>query len=142
MHGVTGSEPAGKADNPAGHILVVASHAPMFLASSDLFYRSAVLNHLARAARHLDRVADKTRPGTGQMVAWVGIVAASLLMPGGEPRQVFGEAGLRKVLETSFYADGGNISPPPPAQLDAVMRSEEHTSELPPLMRISYAVFC
>jgi uncharacterized heparinase superfamily protein len=55
------------------------------------------------------------------MVAWVGIVAASLLMPGGEPRQVFGEAGLRKVLETSFYADGGAISRSPQAQLDAIM---------------------
>src|SRR3546814_15869384 len=70
---------------------------------------------------HLDRIADKTRPGVGQLVAWVGIVAASLLMPGGEPRQVFGEAGLRKVLETSFYADGGTISRSPQAQLDAIM---------------------
>src|SRR3546814_16116595 len=26
--------------------------------------------------------------------------------------------------------------------LDALLRSEEHTSELQPLMRISYAVFC
>ncbi len=120
-HGETVSEPAWKADNTAWRILFWASHAPLILSSSDLVYRSAVLNHLARAARHLDRVADKTRPGTGQMVAWVGIVAASLLMPGGEPRQVFGEAGLRKVLETSFYADGGNISRSPQAQLDAVM---------------------
>lgn len=120
-HGETVSEPAWKADNTAWRILFWASHAPLILSSSDLVYRSAVLNHLARAARHLDRVADKTRPGTGQMVAWVGIVAASLLMPGGEPRQVFGEAGLRKVLETSFYADGGNISRSPQAQLDAIM---------------------
>jgi uncharacterized heparinase superfamily protein len=120
-HGETVSEPAWKADNTAWRILFWASHAPLILSSSDLVYRSAVLNHLARAARHLDRIADKTRPGTGQMVAWVGIVAASLLMPGGEPRQVFGESGLRKVLETSFYADGGNISRSPQAQLDAVM---------------------
>lgn len=120
-HGEAVSEPAWKADNTAWRILFWAAHAPLILSSSDLIYRSAVLNHLARAARHLDRVADKTRPGTGQMVAWVGIVAASLLMPGGEPRQVFGEAGLRKVLETSFYADGGNISRSPQAQLDAVM---------------------
>ncbi|WP_326914146.1 heparinase II/III family protein [Sphingopyxis chilensis] len=120
-HGETVSEPAWKADNSAWRILFWAAHAPLILSSSDLVYRSAVLNHLARAARHLDRVADKTRPGTGQMVAWVGIVAASLLMPGGEPRQVFGEAGLRKVLETSFYADGGNISRSPQAQLDAIM---------------------
>lgn len=120
-HGETVSEPAWKADNTAWRILFWAAHAPLILSSSDLVYRSAVLNHLARAARHLDRVADKTRAGTGQMVAWVGIVAASLLMPGGEPRQIFGEAGLRKVLETSFYADGGNISRSPQAQLDAVM---------------------
>jgi uncharacterized heparinase superfamily protein len=120
-HGETVSEPAWRADNTGWRILFWAAHAPLILSSSDLVYRSAVLNHLARAARHLDRVADKTRPGTGQMVAWVGIVAASLLMPGGEPRQVFGEAGLRKVLETSFYADGGNISRSPQAQLDAIM---------------------
>lgn len=120
-HGETVSEPAWKADNSAWRILFWAAHAPLILSSSDLIYRSAVLNHLARAARHLDRIADKTRPGTGQMVAWVGIVAASLLMPGGEPRQIFGEAGLRKVLETSFYADGGNISRSPQAQLDAIM---------------------
>lgn len=120
-HGETVSEPAWRADNTGWRILFWSAHAPLILSSSDLVYRSAVLNHLARAARHLDRVADKTRPGTGQMVAWVGIVAASLLMPGGEPRQVFGEAGLRKVLETSFYADGGNISRSPQAQLDAIM---------------------
>src|SRR3546814_4301930 len=42
-------------------------------------------------------------------------------MPGGEPRQVFGEAGLRKVLETSFYADGGTISRSPQAQQGAIM---------------------
>jgi uncharacterized heparinase superfamily protein len=121
VHGETVGEPAWKADNTAWRILFWAAHAPLILSSSDLVYRSAVLNHLARAARHLDRIADKTRPGTGQMVAWVGIVAASLLMPGGEPRQIFGEAGLRKVLETSFYADGGNISRSPQAQLDAIM---------------------
>ncbi|WP_422058821.1 heparinase II/III family protein [Sphingopyxis sp.] len=121
VHGEAVSEPAWKADNSAWRILFWAAHAPLILSSSDLVYRSAVLNHLARAARHLDRVADKTRPGTGQLVAWIGIVAASLLMPGGEPRQVFGEAGLRKVIETSFYADGGNIARSPQAQLDAIM---------------------
>ncbi|WP_081944779.1 heparinase II/III family protein [Sphingopyxis sp. MWB1] len=120
-HGEAVSEPAWDAENSGWRILFWAFHAPLILSSSDLVYRSAVLNHLARAARHLDRAADKTRPGTGQLVVWVGIVAASLLMPGGEPRQVFGEAGLRKVIETSFYADGGNIARSPQAQLDAVM---------------------
>ncbi|MDZ3832402.1 MAG: heparinase II/III family protein [Sphingopyxis sp.] len=141
-HGEAVSEPAWKADNSGWRILFWAAHAPLILSSSDLIYRSAVLNHLARAARHLDRVADKTRPGTGQLVAWIGIVAASLLMPGGEPRQVFGEAGLRKVIETSFYADGGNIARSPQAQLDAVMALamlaqvyEMRRMELPPFLQ-------
>lgn len=120
-HGEAVSEPAWKAENSGWRILFWAANAPLILSSSDIIYRSAVLNHFARAARHLDRVADKGRPGTGQMIAWVGIVAASLLLPGGEPRQVFGEAGLRRVLGTSFYADGGNIARSPQAQLDAVM---------------------
>ena len=121
VHGETVSEPAWSAQNCGWRILYWAAHAPLILSSSDLVYRSAVLNHLARAARHLDRVADRQRPGTEKLVAWTGIVATSLLMPGGEPRQVFGEAGLRKVLETSFYADGGNIARSPQAQLDAIM---------------------
>lgn len=120
-HGEMVSEPAWRADNSGWRILFWAAHSPLILSSSDLVYRSAVLNHVARTARHLDRVADKTRPGIGQLVAWIGIVAASLLMPGGEPRQIFGEAGLRRVLETSFYADGGNIARSPQAQLDAIM---------------------
>lgn len=120
-HGETVSEPAWKAKNSGWRILFWAAHAPLILSSSDLVYRSAVLNHLARTARHLDRVADKGRPGIGQMVAWTGIVAASLLLPGGEPRQIFGEAGLRRALATSFYADGGNIARSPQAQLNAVM---------------------
>lgn len=120
-HGETVSEPGWDPENSGWRILYWAAHAPLILSSNDLVYRSAVLNHFARSARHLDRVADKSRPGVAQMVAWVGIVAASLLMPGGEPRQVFGEAGLRKVLGTSFYADGGNIARSPLAQLDAIM---------------------
>src|SRR3546814_5188666 len=33
-------------------------------------------------------------------------------------------------------------APPPPRREDLFARSEEHTSELQSLMRISYAVFC
>src|SRR3546814_19504036 len=84
-HGETVSEPAWSAENSGWRILFWASHAPLILASSDLIYRSAVLNQLARAARHLDRIAAKTRPGAGQLVACVGIVAAS---PRSEDRRV------------------------------------------------------
>src|SRR3546814_5754474 len=41
-------------------------------------------------------------------------------------------------------ADASVIYVPPPGAADAILeaRSEEHTSELQSLMRISYAVFC
>src|SRR3546814_3587326 len=38
--------------------------------------------------------------------------------------------------------DAGGISLKPAAKMDEMKRSEEHTSELQSLMRISYAVFC
>src|SRR3546814_3810359 len=51
-----------------------------------------------------------------------------------------GEPGVGYVLKPGF------LLPPlmfPPEELEAlVLRSEEHTSELQSLMRISYAVFC
>src|SRR3546814_1998036 len=66
------------------------------------------------------------------------------------PGQVFGKGlGLiafdqyrqaRKVVvvQRTFAADGQAN----PVQRQRVLRSEEHTSELQSLMRISYAVFC
>jgi uncharacterized heparinase superfamily protein len=55
-----------------------------------------------------------------QLVAWAGVVAAGLALPGGEPRRAFGEAGLRNALLTCFYADGGTISRAPAMQADAI----------------------
>src|SRR3546814_5587489 len=46
------------------------------------------------------------------------------------------QAGMRTVQTIGIPKDGV------PADTDAVVRSEEHTSELQSLMRISYAVFC
>src|SRR3546814_1350835 len=49
-----------------------------------------------------------------------------------------GGSALAQVAGTGEFAIGsGTISPPGP-----LGRSEEHTSELQSLMRISYAVFC
>src|SRR3546814_10864705 len=48
--------------------------------------------------------------------------------------------GNRRLLpaDVPFYeGDAGD-----PSLLATIVRSEEHTSELQPLMRISYAVFC
>ncbi len=137
-HAETVSEPAWRADNAGYRLLFWMAHAPLILSSSDLVYRSAVLNGVARTARHLDRSVEKCRPGVPQLVGWCGIIAAGLIIPGGEPRRIFGEAGLKRALETAFYADGGTVSRSPAAQLDAIgvlamlVRVYEAVKEKPP----------
>lgn len=119
-HGDSVSEPAWRVDNAAWRILHWTAYSPLILSSGDLVYRSLVLNGIARTARHLDRGADKAPVGLARVTAWTGIVAASLLLPGGEPRRLFGEAGLKRALESAFYADGGIISRSPLEQIEAI----------------------
>lgn len=111
---------AWRPDNTGWRLLFWSSHAPFILSSSDLVYRSLVLNSLARSARHLDRTADKAPLGLARLVAWCGIVAAGLLLPGGSARRAFGEAGLKRAIEGALYADGGIISRSPMAQLELI----------------------
>ncbi len=101
-------------------ILFWTCHAPLILSSADLIYRSKVLNALARGARHLDRGADKAAAGAPRIAAWCGVVAAGLLIPGGEPRQAFGEAGLLRALGTGLFDDGGSVSRSPVMLLDCI----------------------
>ncbi|MBO9576451.1 MAG: heparinase II/III family protein [Sphingobium sp.] len=114
------SEPAWRADNAGWRILYWATYSPLILSSGDLVYRSLVLNCIARTARHLDRSADKAPVGLPRVTAWAGIIAAGLLLPGGDGRQIFGEAGLKRALEAAFSADGGIISRSPQEQLEAI----------------------
>jgi uncharacterized heparinase superfamily protein len=102
-------------------ILFWTAHAPLILSSTDLVYRSRVLNTMARGARHLDRGADKAPAGVARIAAWCGVIAAGLLLAGGDPRQAFGEAGLARALDTGLFTDGGVIARSPAVQLDAVM---------------------
>lgn len=115
------SEPAWRPDLWGWRILFWAAHAPLILSSTDLVYRSAVLNSLARGARHLDRTADRAPAGLPRIAAWSGVVAAGLLIAGGNPRRSFGEAGLAKALNSGFSGDGGLVCRTPEGQLDAVM---------------------
>ena len=101
-------------------VLLWTAHAPLILSSADLLYRSRVLNTLARGARHLDRGADKAPPGAKRIAAWCGVVAAGLLIPGGDPRRAFGEAGLLRALGTSLFDDGGSVTRSPAVLLDSV----------------------
>jgi uncharacterized heparinase superfamily protein len=115
------SEPAWRPDLWGWRILYWAAYAPLILSSTDLVYRSAVLNGLARGARHLDRTADSAPVGLPRLAAWAGVVAAGLLISGGNPRRSFGEAGLAKALAASFTSDGGIICRTPRNQLDAII---------------------
>ena len=112
---------AWRADLWGRRILYWTAHAPLILSSTDLVYRSSVLNALARGARHLDRSADKAAPGAPRIAAWCGVVAAGLLIPGGDPRRSFGEAGLVKALASGLFDDGGSVSRSPAMLLDTVM---------------------
>jgi uncharacterized heparinase superfamily protein len=117
VHTEKPSEPAWGPEIAGWRLLFWASHAPLILSSGDLVYRSLVLNCFARTARHLDRGAEKAPAGLPRLVAWGGVVAAGLLLPGGEPRRAFGEAGLKRAIESAFYSDGGIVSRSPAHQL-------------------------
>jgi uncharacterized heparinase superfamily protein len=132
IHGSQVTEAAWRPDLCARRILFWGAHAPLILSSSDLVYRSAVLNGLARAARHLDRGADKAPQGLARIAAWSGVIAAGLLIPGGELRLAHGEAGLGRALGLALYEDGGLSSRSPVAQLELV--------ELLSQLRAVYAV--
>jgi uncharacterized heparinase superfamily protein len=113
-------EPAWSPENAGWRLLFWTAHAPLILSSNDLIYRSLVLTSIARTARHLDRSADKAPVGLPRLAAWAGILAAGLLLPGGDPRRIFGEAGFRRAIESAFYSDGGMISRSPSDQLRGV----------------------
>ena len=115
------SEPAWRADLWGRRILFWTAHAPLILSSTDLVYRSRVLNTLARGARHIDRGADKVAPGAPRVAALCGVVAAGLLIPGGDARRAATEAALAKALDASIFDDGGNVARAPATQIDLVM---------------------
>jgi len=115
------TDPAWRADLWGRRILMWTAHAPLILSSTDLVYRSKVLNTLARGARHLDGQADRVPAGTPRIAAWCGVLAAGLMIPGGDPRRTFGEAGLTRALRNSVTDDGGIVGRSPLALLDAVM---------------------
>ncbi len=114
------TEPAWRPDMWGWRILMWAAYSPLILSSPDIVYRSTVLNTLARGARHLDRTADRAAQGLPRIAAWAGIVAAGLLIAGGDPRRAFGEAGLAKALANGVAGDGGLICRTPANQIELV----------------------
>lgn len=101
-------------------ILFWTAYAPYVLGGGDPDYRKAVLNALARGARHLDRAADSVPQGVPRIAAWAGVIAAGLLIPGGDLRAAHGEAGMLRALALAIDADGGVRTRMPAAQLDLI----------------------
>ena len=100
-------------DLVGSRLLFWAAYAPYILSSGDLVYRSAVLNGMARAARHLDRAAARLPGDLSAVTAFAGLVAAGLLIQGGEGRLKRGEAGLARALDAVLLADGGVVTRAP-----------------------------
>ena len=119
-HGRTVSEPAWRADLWGRRILFWSAYAPFLLDTADAEYRKQVLNALARGARHLDKAADSAAQGLPRVAAWAGVIAAGLLIPGGDLRTAHGEAGIARALALAMHADGGLCSRVPAEQLALV----------------------
>ncbi len=119
-HGAKVSDPAWSPDRIGWRLLNWTAHAPLILSSSNIVYRSAVLNAMARGARHLDRNADRAPVGLKRIAAWAGVVAAGLLIPGGDVRREIGEAGLVRALISGLSDDGGIVTRAPVDQVEVV----------------------
>ena len=119
-YGAHVDEAAWRPDLWGRRILNWAAHAPLILSSTDLTYRTGVLNALARGARHLDSSAEKAPIGLRRFAAWAGVVAAGLLIPGGEARLARGEIGLARAIASAILADGGIVSRSPIELVTAV----------------------
>src|SRR3546814_9771964 len=67
---------------------------------------------------------------------------------GGQQREALGEVEAHLVAEQALGAGAGAVAlvdalvANPAQEVEVLFRSEEHTSDLQSLMRISYAVFC
>lgn len=120
VHGGTVSQAVWRPDLCARRILFWAGYAPLILSSRNLVYRSAVLNGLARQARHLDRSADKAPRGLQRVIGWTGVIAAGLLIPGGEGRRLHGEDGLMRALDAAMSSDGGMLDRSPLSLLELI----------------------
>jgi uncharacterized heparinase superfamily protein len=111
-------EAAWRPDLWGRRILFWGCHAPLIMSSDEL--RAPVLNALNRGAKHLDRSADKAAPGLPRIAAWAGVIAAGLLIPGGELRQLYGEQGMERALASALHGDGGIVSRLPVEQMDLI----------------------
>jgi len=145
LHARTVSEPAWRADLWGRRILFWTAYAPFILDTRDGDYRKEVLNALARGARHLDRAADSAAQGLPRIAAWAGVIAAGLLIPGGDLRAAHGEAGIARALRIAMHGDGGLASRVPAEQLALIellaqLRAVYEVRARPPSGAVAHAL--
>src|SRR3546814_10274186 len=101
-------------------------------------------NRILTQCAHVDGKLRNSLKGYLRREKTVELLLALLEIDQGVVYHVVGYLAVA-VKEPSREIDCRNIlldSPEPPFMQDTPSRSEEHTSELQSLMRISYAVFC
>src|SRR3546814_5401598 len=82
---------------------------------------------------------------TGGSTGWAAVVAAATMMlatPAIAESPIPGTFAANVALGTDYVFRGISQTDEEPTVQGGFDRSEEHTSELQSLMRISYAVFC
>ncbi len=112
--------PAWRIDNSTWRFLNMASAAPYLLSNNDIVYRSKILNHFARTARHLDQSAIRATKPFDKVCGWIGVVAASLLLPEGKARRAMGEHSLENALADLVFPDGGVLSRAPQQLMELI----------------------
>ena len=119
-HREPGKGPAWEAEYAGLRLVAWLVYAPLMLGGTDKGLKSRLLAAIAETATWLDKRAAREPAGFAQVAAWAGVVAAGLLLPHGNPRRLFGEAGLVKALGDMVGEDGGVLSRCPAAQLDSI----------------------
>jgi len=115
-----GKGPAWAIGNTGTRLINWIVHAPLVLSGIDKSLRPRVLGAIEESARWLDRNVQKAEDGVAEVAGWCAIVAAGLLLPDGQPRRLYGEAGLVKALGEMVGDDGGVLSRSPLAQMEAI----------------------
>ena len=115
-----GKGPAWAIGNTGNRLLNWLVHAPLVLSGIDKALRPRALGAIEETARWLDRNVQKAEDGVAEVAGWCAIVAAGLLLPDGQPRRLYGEAGLVKALGEMVGDDGGVLSRSPLAQMEAI----------------------
>src|SRR3546814_1320909 len=105
--------------------------------------RRLVASEVSEALTRQPGLAKGAAANTAQIVA--AVAAAVVGLPAAQQKRLKSKSADFADMIAAFARDemsADRIEIPEPSEVEPLKRSEEHTSELQSLMRISYAVFC